>query len=435
MYDTPLSRVGRRRPIPDQSSGTRTTTARSHPHTKRASAPAGTGSPCIVPVQSVYHVSTGCLPPASNNLPAAPPSPPIGEQRVPVPPDSPIAETTPGCTLEARSDLRAAHDRAVEASWILTSLVEDVCTNPGNSADAGAPKIDAQSLPYPCRRWFWRNQTTDDIMLYRCRKWSCPDCSTVLADRWAKMIAFAPVQRHIVLTNLGHTNAEATARLQNIIKAARRGEALPLRPGQRRHPVPFEYFSTLEGGELGRRSASHFPQLRSTPRRPHPRNAGIHAHLLQHGRSLPQRQLSALAARHGAGAVTWIRAVDPADIADHVVSYVVDHLVGVEHPLQKKRGRRLRYSRHFWGDLSRIDVQDLLWPPSDSPGKWDLVRPDVLHRDVELAEYHLEKGDTFRRHRKSLEDRAEEQRILSIMRHGGSIEQLQRLGLAFPTGD
>lgn len=295
---------------------------------------------------------------------------------MPVPPDSPIADRPAPPALSCDLPSLARFRGRVRS---LASLEKAVWSKAGRNATAQLADIDSRPVPWPCGAWRWLNRATGEIRPYRCRRWTCPFCAPVLVDKWAKQILMAPIRRHVTLTALGPTNVEATRRIQSIIKAIRRGEALgPKRSGHRRHPVPFEYFATLEATAT----------------------AGIHAHLLQHGRSLPQRHLSSLAKRYGGGAVVWVRSLTDDEIPERVVEYVVEHLVGVVHPDQEKIGHRIRYSRNFWEGARRADIADLLWPPSDEPADWTiLLTPEdqaIQQAITDRRQIRLLRGRPFR---------------------------------------
>lgn len=373
---------------------------------------------------------------------------------MPVPPDSPIE--SPIGPIPAGTDLpfRDRQQLIAVHELVRDSLEKAYYTNGGNNPGGQRPAESPEDLPWPCHRWYWQNPTTGAFALYRCGKWSCPFCAPRLADQWSKTILQAPIRRHVTLTNLGTTNDEATGRLKAILKAVRRGEALgPPLPGQRRRPQIFEYFCALEGGHSphaqrkrrARPPRAVPPAATGSPRpgRPpapaapalaaHPRQAGIHAHLLQHGRSLPQRHLSSLAARYGAGAVVWVRSISPDELPARVVEYVVDHLVGVVHPDQPKLGRRIRYSKNFWEGRRRIDIHNELWPPRPSEGKWELIQPDI-----EIARLRRDRAEIRRQADQSLawdlrSAARDDARIESLCRHGATADQLVSLGLAFPT--
>jgi len=216
--------------------------------------------------------------------------------------------------------------------------------------------------PPPCGRWEWLCTDTGEVRPFRCHRWNCPTCAPLLADRWSRIIAEAHPQRHVVLTALGPDPVTARTRLRNITKALRRGEA----HGFPRRPRSWQYFCALEGREA----------------------PGFHAHLLQSGDSVPQRSLSDLAARYGAGRVAWIKSLQ----GDHLRRarlYVAKHLIGRVHPNQLKPGRRIRYSRAFWGAESAPQVALRLFPPS--PFSWVLRDPDRARRDADREALHQQR--------------------------------------------
>lgn len=177
---------------------------------------------------------------------------------------------------------------------------------------------------------------------------------------WADIIAVASPQRHIVFTGLGPEPNCARSQLQNIIKAIRRGQAHGL--GARAQTVEFEYFAALESHSSGR----------------------VHAHLLQRGRSIPKWRLSSMLPAYGAGAVCWVKSISEAQRPGAVARYVARHLVGHQHADQIKQGRRVRYSRNFWGGCTTAEVAAALWPRAASTATWSLVGPLPLslRRDV-----------------------------------------------------
>jgi len=212
--------------------------------------------------------------------------------------------------------------------------------------------------PYPCGIWRWRNPTTGETTPFRCGRWDCPTCSPKTAERWAAIITAAEPERHLVLTNLGTRPEPARARLRNFVKAIRRGQAHGA--GARANKVPFEYFAAFETNS-------------SSP--------NIHAHLLQHGTSIPQRALSDLLPRYHAGHICWIKSLSSSRRPRAVAVYVARHLVGHVHADQAKKGRRVRYSRGFWRGKTAAEIRAELFPPAPEP--WELVKPDVLSRQAQ----------------------------------------------------
>jgi len=241
-----------------------------------------------------------------------------------------------------------------------------VPTQRGQTPQAPPPSLEIgrrnnahNSPPYPCGTWLWRSPSTGEIRPFRCGSWRCPRCSPHLVHRWTALLAYAPIQRHLIFTALGHTPELARRRLQHITQAIRRGELGPLP----RRPHIHEYFAALEG---------HEP-------------AGYHAHLLQWGHYLPHHDLSALAARYHAGRITWARAYTPRPTEGDLRRYVVRHLIATIHPHQHKPGRRVRYTRNFWQGRSLRDLADYLWPPDPEP--WELLKPDLDARAAWQAQW------------------------------------------------
>jgi len=230
----------------------------------------------------------------------------------------------------------------------------------GRASLETAYRLTEATPPYPCGLWTLTNTTSGEVIPFRCKRWTCPTCAPKLVSKWAAIIDQAPIQRHLVITALGPDAGTARARLRNVLKGIRRGELRSKR--RRRSPAALEYFCALEG--------------RTQP--------GYHAHLLTWGDFLPQRSLSRLAARYGAGSVCWVRSIADDERTAHVRTYVVKHLVGKVHPDQHKVGRRVRYSRNFWQGRTARQVAEALWPPD--PGPWVLNKPDV---DARAADKEL----------------------------------------------
>jgi len=262
------------------------------------------------------------------------------------------------------------------------------------SLDTALRALTEAETPYPCGRWTWRNTSTGELRPFHCARWKCPRCAPRLTARWAALLAAARPQRHVVLTNLGPTNDLATARLKNIIKGIRRGEL--------GRPSTIEYFCSLEG--------RHRPS--------------IHAHLLQHGTSLPQPALSALASRYRAGAVCWVRSIAP-DHTRACHAYVLRHLVGPEHPTQAKTGRRVRYSKGYWHGETRADLAARLWPPA--PGPWELLKPDAVPREIAALDHNEA--------RRALHAQTREASDLKLITHYGDAWALKHGYLSLPRAE
>jgi hypothetical protein len=143
----------------------------------------------------------------------------------------------------------------------------------------------------------------------------------------------------------------ARAQLRNIVKAARRGQFNG--KGSRSTTQSFEYFCSMETHSCG----------------------FVHAHILQRGDSLPKARLSAALPAYGVGSICWIRSMSDAERPAAVNRYVARHLVGFEHHDQMKAGRRIRYSRNFWGGCSTAEVAAALWPRVPDPATWTLEGP------------------------------------------------------------
>lgn len=266
------------------------------------------------------------------------------------------------------------------------------------TADSGRASLETAKRtteatpPYPCGVWRLRNRSTGEVLPFRCQRWTCPACSPYLVSRWSRLIDQAPIQRHLVFTALAPDAGSATARLRNIVKGIRRGEATD-RPGPRT-PTAFEYFCALEG--------------RTEP--------GYHAHLLTWGDYLPQRSLSRLLGRYGAGTVCWARAIHPHEQTAAVRRYVVTHLVGKVHPDQPKVGRRVRYSRRFWRGETVAQLAARLWPP-DPADRWELLKPDL---DLRQADKEL-RAEARRAY-------YEDRRITRLLRQGWTVDALINAG-------
>ncbi len=254
------------------------------------------------------------------------------------------------------------------------SLVATTLRNGGNSppdlaadllsapppGDHDAPRewfeLEGWVRPHPCGKWTWRNADTGEIRPFRCGSWKCPGCAYKKARSWLRLIAFAPVQRHLVFTRLPGDPQLTSARLRAIVKAIRRGEGVELRRG-RRHPRRFEYLATAEKHN----------------------RAGVHVHLLQHGDFVSQRILSQMLPRYGAGRVNWAERIDDAG-TPALARYVTRHLIKFEHPYQPKQGRRLRYSRRFWDPAGEIGPPQLRRALAGDPQPgWQLLRTEAFN--------------------------------------------------------
>lgn len=222
------------------------------------------------------------------------------------------------------------------------SLPSRRCRTDPPSACSHSPHVDLH--------WYWLSDSGKRAPWY-CGRWDCPGCADELASRWAEIITVASPQRHIVITRMGPDPQLARSQLRNVIKAVRRGQAHG--DGSRSNKIEFEYFAALETHDCG----------------------FVHAHLLQRGRSIPKRRLSSMLPRYGVGSVCWLRSISEAERPGAVARYVARHLVGHEHSDQMKLGRRVRYSRNFWGGCTTAEVAAALWPKPASPEPWRLVGP------------------------------------------------------------
>jgi len=213
-------------------------------------------------------------------------------------------------------------------------------------------------LPHPCGVWRWTNVDSGATAPFRCGRWSCPVCGYRKAREWVKILDFAPVRRHIVITRLDHDQPAAAARFKAIIKAIRRGEAVEHDRRGRRRVRSFEYMATAE---------AH-------------RRAGTHVHMLQHGDYVDQRIFAKMLARYGAGRVNWLEQIAAPDRSLALARYVTRHLVTVEHPHQPKRGARIRYSRRFFdpdGEITAVQIRAALNPSNpDHTWRLDMLDPD-----------------------------------------------------------
>jgi hypothetical protein len=178
----------------------------------------------------------------------------------------------------------------------------------------------------------------------------------------------------------------ARSQLRNIIKAIRRGQFNG--QGSRHTKQECEYFCALETHSCG----------------------FVHAHLLQRGNSIPKRYLSSALPAYGIGRICWIRSISSADRPAAVARYVSRHLVGWEHADQVKQGRRIRYSRNFWGGCTTAQVAAALWPRSPDPATWTLegplraagigthlhdYAPAIAHATLERVKSHLSPDDRY----------------------------------------
>ena len=212
------------------------------------------------------------------------------------------------------------------------------------------PPAACSFSPHTSLHWRWLALDGRTAPWY-CGRWDCPSCADLLASRWADIITVAAPQRHIVLTRLGPAPQLARSQLRNIVKAARRGQFNGT--GSRSSHQPFEYFASMETHACGY----------------------VHAHLLQRGASIPKRRLSAALPAYGAGAVCWLRSISEAHRPAAVARYVARHLIGTQHADQIKQGRRIRYSRNFWGGCTTAQVAAALWPRDPDPVPWTLIGP------------------------------------------------------------
>lgn len=270
----------------------------------------------------------------------------------------PIAGNSPGY---APSGGVPAAENSHSLLSLLPGLGEDLADSltapPLTDLDAPPAwwELEGISQPFPCGKWSWRNDISGETRPFRCGSWRCPVCAYATARKWTTLLFWAGVERHIVITRLAGSALGARARLQNIIKALRRGEGVELRRG-RRVPRVFEYFATAE------RHSS----------------AGIHTHILQKGHYLDQALTSTMCERYGAGKIFWVESI--AGDAAALRRYVVRHLIQFEHPHQPKVGHRIRYSRAFFGEGSARSIWQALHP--SAPG-WELLKSPVHTRSPE----------------------------------------------------
>lgn len=301
--------------------------------------------------------------PSSSRLPG--PAEPTSPSPCAAPlPHPPAISPTPPPTPPAGGLTQTHPTTAVPPPAAAPSLDGRISTNGGTGRRKTLP-----SRPYPCGLWYYRSEH-GEVAPYYCLRWHCPTCAPKLADRWAALILEAHPERHIVITDLGPDPARARASLRNIVKAIRRGQAHGR--GGRSNTIACEYFAALETNSSG----------------------SIHAHLLQHGNSIPQRGLSEMLPAYGAGPICWTRSIATAARPLAVARYVARHLVGHHHADQVKQGRRVRYSRGFWGRPISQVTADLRSAPLDDPTTWILIKPDVQHREAEaeaLSAYRKER--------------------------------------------
>jgi hypothetical protein len=214
-----------------------------------------------------------------------------------------------------------------------------------------APPPSCSYAPDASLHWRWR-ASDGRVAPWYCDRWDCPACAHHKASRWADIITVASPQRHIVLTRLGPEPGVARSQLRSIIKAARRGQFNG--HGHRTSTQEFEFFLALESHACG----------------------FVHAHILHRGRSIPKRRLSAALPAYGAGSICWLRSISEAERPQAVAHYVAAHLVGHVHADQMKQGRRVRYSRNFWGGCTVAEVRAALWPRDpDDTATWRLEGP------------------------------------------------------------
>ncbi|MCJ7831250.1 MAG: hypothetical protein MUP86_01840, partial [Dehalococcoidia bacterium] len=98
---------------------------------------------------------------------------------------------------------------------------------------------------------------------------------------------------------------------------------------------------------------------------------------------------------YGAGPICWTRSIATAHRPQAVARYVARHLVGHHHADQMKQGRRVRYSRGFWGrPVSEVAAELRSHHPDPDPAIWKLIKPDVEHREAEaeaLSEFRKQR--------------------------------------------
>ena len=274
------------------------------------------------------------------------------------PPTAPSARA-PSASLVGQDRLTEATPAFEAADSLAQTLLPDP-DSPPPPLDIDAPpqwyEILGYKLPHPCGVWHWRNLQTNARLPFRCGRWRCPVCGYRKAREWCEILAYAPIQRHIVITRLDPDRAAAAQRLKNIVKAIRRGEAVEPDGRGRRRVRRFEYLATAE---------KHV-------------RAGVHVHMLQHGDFIHQRLFADMLDRYGAGRVNWVERIAEADRQTALTRYVTRHLISVEHPFQPKVGARVRYSRRFFdptGELSAVAIRAALHP-KDPDTTWALVMSD-----------------------------------------------------------
>ncbi len=210
------------------------------------------------------------------------------------------------------------------------------------------------------------NVTTGEIFPARCKANFCPWCGPLNASLIGGAIALARPERAILLTDVGNEWQTVRPRVKRIAYRLRR--------------------------DLGR-SVNWCWHVE-----PNPKGTGQHAHIWQHGDFIPQRALSAAAAREGMGKVAYISRVKakPGQTLDYGMK-----LAGVAYGLKlaeaedtmkvylEANGNRLVHaSRGFWraedgkpfsGQREAMSA----WASrnrsaSDDQGEWVLVREEQL---------------------------------------------------------
>ena len=243
----------------------------------------------------------------------------------------------------------------------------------------------------------WRWLSSDGrVAPWYCDRWDCPVCAESKASKWAEIITVASPQRHLVLTRMGPDPQLARAQLRNIVKAARRGQFNG--KGSRSTTQSFEYFCSMETHSCG----------------------FVHAHILQRGDSLPKARLSAALPAYGVGSICWIRSMSDAERPAAVNRYVARHLVGFEHHDQMKAGRRIRYSRNFWGGCSTAEVAAALWPRVPDATSWSLVGPPRRDPDPDLTAVRRAE------HRDAARSQRLDQLLYAAIINGATEEELTR---------
>lgn len=245
-------------------------------------------------------------------------------------------------------------------------------------------------------------QETGEIRRARCDCWRCLYCGPRKVDRWRQLIEQAKPTLHVVLTRAGKTMEQASRALTTWVQAMRRGSKGKGKGHVGARPAyPIEYIAVAE-------RHSNFAEV------------GFHWHLLIVGvEYIPQEHIKECwhSATHGESYIAWVEAVKNTRAIGYVTKYLMKDITRAEKGVklvERKRltlvvdeqgklversevelveresaARRIRYSRSFFGESTRVLWQRLLEQAEQEQLEEQVVQVAIGVKEVKLDEQAL----------------------------------------------